>query len=115
MDRRYFSINEDFMKNYNEESDEGYFIEVDIQYPKKLHEYQNYLPFSPGKMKLGKIEKLVINLPDKTEYVIYIRNLKQAWINFELINRGLILKRVHRIVKFNKKDRVKPYIDMNEC
>ena len=97
MDRRYFSINEDFMKNYNEESDEGYFIEVDIQYPKKLHELQNYLPFSSEKMKLGKIEKLVINLPDKTEYVIHIRNLKQA------LNHGLILKRVHRIVKFNKK------------
>ena len=48
-------------------------------------------------MKLGKIEKLVINLPDKTEYVIHIRNLKQA------LNHGLILKRVHRIVKFNKK------------
>ena len=109
MDRRYFSINEDFMKNYNEESDEGYFIEVDIQYPKQLHEHQNYLPFSPEKIKLGKIEKLVIKLPDKTEYVIHIRNLKQA------INYGLILKRVHRIVKFNKKDRVKPYIDMNEC
>ena len=93
MDRRYFSINEDFMKNYNEESDEGYFIEVDIQYPKKLHELQNYLPFSPEKMKLGKIEKLVIHIT---------------------LNHGLILKRVHRIVKFNKKDRVKLHIDMNE-
>ena len=34
-------FNEDFIKNYNEESDEGYFLEVDIQYPEKLHELHN--------------------------------------------------------------------------
>ena len=33
-----YQFNEDFIKNYNEESDEGYFLEVDLQYPKKLHE-----------------------------------------------------------------------------
>ena len=32
-----FQFNEDFIKNYNEESDEGYFLEVDVQYPEKLH------------------------------------------------------------------------------
>ena len=31
--------NEDFIKNYNEESDEGYFLEIDVQYPEKLHFY----------------------------------------------------------------------------
>ena len=31
-------FNEDFIKNYNGESDEGYFLEVDVQYPEKLHE-----------------------------------------------------------------------------
>ena len=30
-------FNEDFMKNYNEESNEGYFLEVDVKYPEKLH------------------------------------------------------------------------------
>ena len=34
-------FNEDFIKNYNEESDEGYFLEVDIQYPEKLHEQES--------------------------------------------------------------------------
>ena len=43
MDRRYFSIYEDFIKNYQEESDEEYFLKVDIQYPKKLHELHNHL------------------------------------------------------------------------
>ena len=38
-------FNEDFIKNYNEESDEGYFLDVDVQYPEKLHELHNDLPF----------------------------------------------------------------------
>ena len=58
-------------------------------------------------MKLEKIKKLVTNLHDKTEYVIHIRNLKQT------LNYGLIVENVHRIIKFNQKDLLKPYIDMN--
>ena len=42
-------FNEDFIKNYNEESDEGYFLEGDVQYSKKLHELHNDLPFLPEK------------------------------------------------------------------
>ena len=66
-------FNKDFIKNYNEESDEGYFLEVDVQYPEKLHKIHNDLPFLSERMKLGKIEKLVTNLHDKTEYIIHIR------------------------------------------
>ena len=40
-------FNEDFIKNYNEESDEGYFLEVDVQYLERLHELHNDLPFLP--------------------------------------------------------------------
>ena len=40
-------FNEDFIKIYNEESDEGYFFEIDVQYPEKLYELHNVLPFSP--------------------------------------------------------------------
>ena len=47
-------FNEDFVKNYNEESDEGYFFEVDVQFPEKLHELHNDLPFLPKKKKLKK-------------------------------------------------------------
>ena len=100
-------FNEDFIKNYNEESDEGYFLEVDVQYPENLHEFHNDLPFLPERMKLGKIGKLVTNLYDKNGYVIHIRNLKQA------INHGLVLKNVHRVIKFNQKDLLKPYIDLS--
>ena len=58
-------------------------------------------------MKVKKFEKLVTNLRDKSEYVIYIRNLKQV------LNHGLILKKVHRVIKFNQKAWLKPYIYMN--
>ena len=66
------------------------------------------MPFLPERMKIEKkVEKLVTNILDKTEYVIYIRNLKQA------LNHGLILKKVHIVIKFNQKAWLKPYIDMN--
>ena len=100
-------FNEDFIKNYNEESDEGYFLEVDVQYLEKLHELHNDLPFLPEQMKIEKVEKLIANLHDKTEYVIHIRNLKHA------LNERLVLKKVHRVIKFNQNTRLNPYIDMN--
>ena len=71
-------FNEDFINNYNEETDEGYLLEVDVQYPEKLHELHNDSPFLPERIKLGKTEILLAN--DKLEYVIHIRNLKQALI-----------------------------------
>ena len=58
-------------------------------------------------MKIERVEKLVINLHDKTEYVIYIRNLKQA------LNHELVLETVHRVIKFNENAWLKEYIDMN--
>ena len=100
-------FNEDFLKNYNEESDEGYFLEVDVQYLEKLHEFHNGLPFLTERIKIEQVEKLVANLHDKTEYVIHMRNLKQT------LNHGLILRKVNRVIKFNQKAWLKPYIDMN--
>ena len=97
-------FNEDFIKSYNEENDEGYFLEVDVQYFKKLHELLNDLPFLPKRMK---IEKLVANLHDKTEYFMHIANLKQA------LNHGLVFRKVHRLIKFNLNACLKPYIGIN--
>ena len=45
---------------------------------------------------IEKVEKVVANLHDKTEYVMYITNLKQT------LNYGLVLKKVHRVIKSNK-------------
>ena len=70
-------FDEDFIQNCNEESDEGYFLKVDVQHPEKLHELHNDLPFLPERMKIEKVGKLLTNLHDKTEYVIHTRNLKQ--------------------------------------
>ena len=58
-------------------------------------------------MKIKKVAKLLANLNDKTEYVIHIRNLIRAW------NHGLVLKKVHTVIKFNQNAWLKPYIDMN--
>ena len=71
------------------------FFEVEAQYPEKVHELHNNLPFLPERMKIEKVEKLAANLHDKTEYVICIRNLNRA------LTHGLVLKKVHRVLKFN--------------
>ena len=63
--------------------------------------------FYQERMKIEKVDKLVSNLHDKTEYVIHIRNLKLA------LNHGLVLEMVHRVIKFNQIAWLNPYIDMN--
>ena len=82
-------------------------LEVDVQYPEKLLELHHDLPFFSERMKIEKAENLVANLRNKTQYVIHIRNLKEA------LNHGLVLKKVHRVIKFNQNAWLKPYIDMN--
>ena len=54
-------FNEDFIKNYNENSDDGYFLEVDIKYPKTLWGSHKELPFLPERKKLEIVEKLVLS------------------------------------------------------
>ena len=100
-------FNEEFIKNYDQDSNKGYILEVDVKYPKNLHGLHEDLRFLPERMKIGKCKKLVCNLYDKTNYVVHIRSLKQA------LNRGLILKKVDRVIQFNQEAWLKPYIDMN--
>ena len=45
-------FNEDFIKNYNEESYEGYFLEIIFQHLEKLPVLHNDLPFLPDRMKI---------------------------------------------------------------
>ena len=98
-------FNEDFIKNYNGESDEKYFLVVDIQNLEELHELHNDLPFLPQRMKIAKVRKLEANSLIKTEYVIPIGNLKQA------LNHRLGLKTVQRVIKIYRFASLKPYID----
>ena len=58
-------IDEDFIKNYDKDSDKGYILELDVKYPKNLHDLRNGLPFLPERMKIDKYSKLVCNLYDK--------------------------------------------------
>ena len=101
-------INEEFIKNYNENSSKGYILEVDVKYPKKLHDLLRDLPSLPKRIKIDKCKKLVCDLHNKKKYVVHIKSLKQA------LNNGLKLKRVHRIIEFSQKAWLKPYIDMNK-
>ena len=76
-------FNEDFIKTYDENGNIGYFLEVDINYPKELFNLHKDLPFLPESKKVNKVEKLICSMETKEKYVIHIRFLKQA------LNHGL--------------------------
>ena len=90
-------IDEDFIKNYDENSDKGHILEADVEYSKNLHDLHSDLPFLPERMKIHRCKKLVCKLYDKKIYVAHIGSLKQA------LNHGLVLKKVHRVIQFNQK------------
>ena len=98
-------INEDFIKNYHENNDKGYILEVDVKYPKRLHELHSDLPFLSERMEVNKCKKLVCNLFNKKKYDAHINALKQA------LNHGLKLKKIHRVIEFNQKEWLKPYVE----
>ena len=100
-------INEKFIKSYNKNSDKGYILEVDVDYPSKLRKLHSDMPFLPERMIIDKTKKLVRNLHDKKNYVVHISVLKQA------LDHGLKLSKVHRVIKFNQKAWLKEYIDVN--
>ena len=102
-----FTFNENLIENYNENSDIGYFFEVDIEYLKELFNKHKDLPFLPNREKIKKVVKIVTTIEDKEKYVIHIAALKQA------LNHGLVLKKVHGVIEFRQEAWLKPYIDMN--
>ena len=96
--KKHLNPSKDNMENYNENSDVGYFIEVDVQYPKKLHGLHDDLSILPKWMK---IEKVSFN--DEKEYIIHKGNSNEA------LNYGLVL---HRKC-IESKSCPKSYNDMN--
>ena len=116
-------FNENCIKNYDENSDIGYFLEVDVEYPKELFNFHEDLPFLPERKKvfdlredlssllrrkkLEGVKKLICSIEDKEKHDIHISTLKQA------LNHGLKLQDVHRVIQFNQQAWLKPYIDMN--
>ena len=85
----------------------GYVLEVDVKYPRELHDDHNDLPFMCEKIRVNGVEKLVPNLCDKKKYVIHVKALKQA------LDHGLVLERIHRVIQFKQSAWMKEYIDFN--
>lgn len=104
----------------------GYILEVDLEYPKELHEAHNAYPLAPERMVAKKewmseyqhnllgvgvapteVEKLVPNLYDKERYVIHYRNL-QLYLSL-----GMRLKTIHRALSFSQRPWMESYIRMN--
>ena len=82
-------FNQDFINEYDEDSNTGYFLEVDVVHPKTLFNSNKDLTFLPERKKVEKVEKIICSIEDQEKYVIHIKALKQAF------NHGLKLKEVH--------------------
>ena len=61
-------LNEDFIKEYDKNSDKGYFLEVDVNYQKKLFNLHKDLPLLPERKKVEKTEKLICSIEEKEKY-----------------------------------------------
>ena len=88
-------------------TDKGYILEVDVSYPKELHNPHNDLPFMCERMEINRVEKLVPNLRDNKNCVIHIKALDQA------LTHGLVLDRIHRAIEFDQSAWMKPNRDLN--
>ena len=116
--------------NYDEDSDDGYILEVDLQYPEQLHDLHKDYPLAPEIMSVSEdmlskhqkelhykyygkeakdedTKKLILSLMDKKKYVLHISALKFY------LQHGLKLKKIHRIISFKQSNFLKPYIDFN--
>lgn len=113
------------------DSNKGYILEVDLQYPPEIHDLHNCYPLAPshqvisdeelspyslnlwrklhdGKKKARvKTKKLVPNLEDKSKYIVHYRNLQ---LYEEL---GMKITKIHRILAFHQSPWLKNYIDFN--
>ena len=109
------------------ESNLGYTLEVDLNYPSKLHELHDDYPLAPEKMrvskdmlsdyclsiaekcdvKVGDVAKLIPNLRDKSCYVLHYRAL-QLYVSL-----GMVVKRIHRVLRFKQSDWLKSFVMFN--
>ena len=87
----------------------GYILEVDLEYPEKIHDDHADLPMCPEHMQPpgSKQKKLLTTLFDKEHYVIHYRALKQV------LQQGLVLKKIHRAIEFKQEDWLQKYVNLN--
>ena len=82
-------------------------LEVDLEYPKELHDFHNDYPLAPEQIEVSKVEKLIPNLWNKKNYVIHYENLKQY------LKLGLKIINIHRGIKFEESQWLIKYIALN--
>jgi hypothetical protein len=94
-------------KNITNEDEIGCILEVDLEYPKTLHDLHNEYPLAPESIIVNKANKLIPNLNNKKNYVVHHGNLKI----YE--SMGLNITKIHRGIKFMESPWLKSYIDLN--
>ena len=104
---KWTDVNPSEISELSTRTDKSYVLEVDVSYPKELHNQHNDLPFVCERMEINGVEKLVPNLRDKKNYVIHIQALNQV------LQHGLRLDRIHRVIEFDQLPWLKTYIDFN--
>ena len=117
--------------DWRENDNFGYILEVDLEYPKEIHDEHSDYPLAPENMNVleaylsehqrclfkhyyngkepkdEKTPKLILNLMDKQKYVVHIKALKFY------LEKGLKVKQYHRVIKFKQRAWLKPWIDFN--
>ena len=104
---KWVDVNQNEISELATRTDKGYLLEVDVSYPRELHNPHNDLPFMCERVEINGVEKLVLNLRDKKNYVIHIQALNQV------LQHGLRLDRIHRAIEFDQSPWLKTYIDFN--
>ena len=104
---KWVDVNPNEISELATRTDKGYLLEVDVSYPKELHNPHNDLPFMCERMEINGVEKLEPNLRDKKNYVIHIQALNQV------LQHGLRLDRIHQAIEFDQSPWLKTYIDFN--
>lgn len=104
-----YDITEEMIRNYDDKSDVGYVLEVNLHYPKELHDSHNDYPLAPVQYKpKGSIcNKLCGTFEDKTDYIVHVKNLKFY------LEHGLKLTKISRAVQFKQSNWLKEWIDIN--
>ena len=82
-------------------------LEVDLEYPKSLHDLHSDYPLAPEQIEVNKVLKLIPNLGDKKKYILHYENLKKY------LSLGLKSTHIHRGIKFKESQWLKKYIALN--
>ena len=82
-------------------------LDVDLEYSTELHDLHNEYPLAAERLMIGKVEKLVPNLNNKTKYVVHHETLKLY------LSLGLKMTRIHKAITFHESNWLAEYIDMN--